>query len=487
MISVHRIKKTLPVLLPALLLVSCNMPSPKTVQSPAPATPGIEAAVATHTAAEAIAAVPASGGDTCGSSADGTLRVCFLGLSDGQTIAATPGVPVHISAVASGAVVSGISLSTDAGGYAQFVANAANTDPFHAEFSWTPALGAGTYPLTLEALTADKSEWAAAGLSVRVTGLAAITPSPSIAPGTVPTEIENQVLGIFGKTFGVNIVKPAIARKHREGVEDPWISTAYIKDEFYEVEVFPDGHADTYISPIFPNTKVDFQHSLFKEPVCRSSGVYSMLVVFLDFGNLAVNKDELLSDLEAAAATVNGDYAAFPSAGPGSAPILEIHPTGVVIPVPKEVKGKLITPAQIKTYTGMDPSAFQWVTQVDLDSASTFRLSSGTMATTSFGYAFSACPAVRSTVNIQVTIDARNQLAGTDNRLADTLLSHEVFHLFGYPASHIWPCISSVSQTDRGDECVNTNIPALMLGWVDVDGDGIPEILDPTPYGITTP
>ncbi|MGB7540315.1 MAG: hypothetical protein WBM17_17365 [Anaerolineales bacterium] len=479
MISIHRIRRVISVLLPALFLFSCNLPSSKPVQSPAPVTPSNGVAVATETKAGA-----AGTAEPCGSSADGALRVCFLDLSDGQTIAATPGEPVRISAVASGAVVAGISLSTDAGGYAQFVANAANTDPFRADFSWTPALGAGTYPLTLETLTADKSEVASVILSVKVTGLAAVSPSPTSDPNAVPAEMENQVIEIFSKTFGVNIIAPAIARKYREGVEDPWISTAYIGDEFYEVEVFPDGHSENYINPIFPNTNIDFKKSLFKEPVCRPAGVYSMLVVFLDFGNIAAGKDEILSDLEAAAATVNGDYAAYPSAGPGSAPILEIRPTGVVIPVPKEVKGKLITPAQIHTFSGLDPSTFQWVTQVDLDTASTFRLSSGTMATTSFGYAFSGCPATRSTVNIQVTIDSRNQLAGPDNRLADTLLSHEVFHLFGYPASHLWPCISNVSQTDRGDECVNTNIPALMLGWVDVDGDGVPEILDPTPYGI---
>ncbi len=483
--SVHRIRMIL-VLLPILFLVSCNLPSSKTILSAAPATPSIETAFATDTNAESTAAIPPSGGDTCGNSADGALRVCFLGLSDGQTIAATPGEPIRISAVASGAVVAGISLSTDAGGYAQFVANAANTDPFRAEFSWTPALGAGTYPLTLETLTADKSEVAAVVLSVQVTGLAAITPSPTSDPNAVPAEKESQVIGIFSKTFGVNLVAPAIARKYREGVEDPWISTAYIGDEFYEVEVFPDGHSENYINPISPNTRIDFKKSLFKEPVCRPSGVYSMLVVFLDYGNLAVGKDEVLTALETAAGTVNGDYAAFPSAGPGSAPILQIHPTGVVIPVPNAVKGKLITPAQIHTFTGLDPSAFQWVTQVDLDSASTFRLSSGTMATTSFGYAFSNCPATRSTVNIQVTVDAKNELAGPENRLADTLLSHEVFHLFGYPASHFWPCISNRSKQDRGDECVNTNIPALMLGWVDVDGDGIPEILDPTPYGVVS-
>jgi hypothetical protein len=466
-----------------LLLGSCNFPSPIS-------TPGVFSTPGDGSPTPKVvanSAVPAVGGDICGGSVDGSLRVCFLGLSDGQTIAATPGEPVRIPAVASGAITAGISLSIEAGGYTQFIANAANTDPFQAEFSWTPALGAGTYALTLEALTADKSEVAYVSLSVRVTGLAAISPSPTIDPNAVPPEIENQVLNIFSKTFGVNIIAPAIARKYREGVVDPWISTAFTGDEFYEVEVFPDGHSENYVTPIFPNTSIDFEKSLFKEPVCRPSGVYSMLVVFLDFGNIEAGKEEILADLKAAAATVNGDYAAYPSAGPGSTPILEIRTTGVVIPVPSAVAGKLITPAQIRAFSGLDPSAFQWVTQVDLDSASTFRLSSGTMATTSFGYAFSNCPATRSTVNIQVTIDARNQLSGPDNRLADTLLSHEVFHLFGYPASHLWPCINSRSQTDRADECVNTNIPALMLGWVDVDGDGVPEILDPTPYGITLP
>ena len=105
----------------------------------------------------------------------------------------------------------------------------------------------------------------------------------------------------------------------------------------------------------------------------------------------------------------------------------------------------------------------------------------------SFGYAFSNCPAVRSQPNIQVTVDAKSELTGQGNRLADTLVSHEVFHLFGYPASHAWPCISNVAQKDAADECVDTTIPALMLGWLDTDGDGVPEILDSTPYGIKTP
>jgi hypothetical protein len=217
-----------------------------------------------------------------------------------------------------------------------------------------------------------------------------------------------------------------------------------------------------------------------------------MLVVFLDFGNLKVGKDEILADLASATTDANARYAAYPSAGSGSAPILQIHTNGVVIPVPKEVAGKLITPAQIKKYAGVDPSAYQWIAQVDLDSASTFRYANGqTTEATSFGYAFHGCPAVQSQPNIQITIDAAPELQGTgiridDNRLTGVMLGHEVFHLFGYPASHSWACTNG-PQIDQADACGISSVPALLLGWMDTDGDGVPEILDSTPYGIAAP
>lgn len=32
----------------------------------------------------------------------------------------------------------------------------------------------------------------------------------------------------------------------------------------------------------------------------------------------------------------------------------------------------------------------------------------------------------------------------------------------------------------------STPLPSLLYGWRDIDGDGVVEILDPHPYGITT-
>ena len=416
--------------------------------------------------------------------------MCFLDLSDGQTLAADPGVPIRISAEASGATVSGISLSTDLGGYAQFVANTANTDHFRAEFSWSPSLGSGIYQLKLETLTADKSASTFVIFSVTVTGLISISPSPTLAPGAVYPDIRNKILDTYRTMFKID--PPAIARKFRPGGEDPWVSTAYVGNMLYDVELFADEHVETWATPVFPNTTVNLTKSYFKEPVCRPAGVYSMLVVFLDFGNLKVGKDEILADLASATADANARYAAYPSAGSGSAPILQIHTTGVVIPVPKEVAGKLITPAQIKKYAGVDSSTYQWIAQVDLDSASTYRYAGGLSTNaTSFGYAFTGCPAVQSQVNIQITIDSASELQGTgirieENRLTGVMLGHEVFHLFGYPASHSWSCTNG-PQIDQADACGITSVPALLLGWMDTDGDGVPEILDSTPDGIAAP
>jgi hypothetical protein len=479
-----RIRMLASVFIPAILLSSCNLQGAGPAATSATAAPEKETAAPVPTNTETTAPRTTLTGAACQTSEDGALNLCFLDISDGQTIAANPDGPISISAEASGATVTGITLSADPGDYAKYVENSGGSDPFRADFSWTPALGAGTYRLKLEAMNGDKSETAIISLSVTVTGLSAISPTLTLAPGEVPSEIRTQVLETYRTTFGIHLTEPVIARKFRSGVDDPWVSPAYIGNTFYEVDIFPDGRVEAWTTPLFPNTNVDIKNSLFKDPLCRPAGVYSMLVIFLDFGNLSVGKDEVLADLEAATTAVNADYAAYPSAGPGSAPILHINTTGVFIPVPAGVAGFLMKPDKVQQYTGVDPSNYTWIAQVDLDANSTLRFSSGGPDNTSFGYSFSGCPPTKTILNIQITIDAKEELTGSGNRLWDTMLAHEVFHLFGYPGSHIWPCISG-PQKDASDSCGNgAYIPALMLGWVDVDGDQVPEILDTTPYGI---
>jgi len=55
---------------------------------------------------------------------------------------------------------------------------------------------------------------------------------------------------------------------------------------------------------------------------------------------------------------------------------------------------------------------------------------------------------------------------------------HEVAHQWGWPGTHDWggPCNESREPFI---------VPPMLFGWEDVDGDGVPEILDSTPYGRT--
>jgi hypothetical protein len=60
--------------------------------------------------------------------------------------------------------------------------------------------------------------------------------------------------------------------------------------------------------------------------------------------------------------------------------------------------------------------------------------------------------------------------------VANTAYHHEVAHLWGW--SHDWsPTCGGVRSYDP------FMAPPILFGWEDVDGDGVPEILDKTPYG----
>jgi hypothetical protein len=462
-------------LLPILLTAGCNLGT-----APHPATG------ATAIPAEVTVTGATESSTTCQTSASGILRLCFLNLADGQTFDLQPGKAVSIQAEASGAAVTGISLAVEGEDSSLFLANDSGVDPFQATLSWIPGGGSKLYQLKLQTMTPDKLEIAEIALTLHVEGLPVMTTVPTIEPGMVPQEIRDMVVEKYEQEFGLILPFPAIARKYRSGVTDPWVSTAYIANAIYEVDVYPDGRIEAWTTPLFPDLNVDYEKSIFKEPLCKPAGTYDMLVVFLDFGNLQVTQEEVLADLETATRMTNQAFAAYPSAEPGSDPILQIHTTGVVIPVPSDLADHLITPEQVQQYAHIDPAGYRWLAQVDLDSASTARMAWGGMEKASFGYAYTGCPAEQIQPNIWMTVDDKSELVGVDNRLSQTLLSHEVYHLFGLPGSHIWACTDG-PQADTADICGYLNIPGLMLGWVDVDRDGVPEILDLSPYGLPAP
>jgi hypothetical protein len=412
-----------------------------------------------------------------------TLSLCVLNTGDGMTIPAEAGAPVHIIVRASGVAVDSIALSVDLGDTTFFERNPEKKDPFQVDFAWVPKAGARSYSLRLDTLTLDKSATLTMAIHVNIVGMASITNTPVLAAGEVPETIRAKISAAFRDEFGLVIPSPVIARKYIVGVENPWISVAYVADTFYEVDVY-DDRTDVWTTPLFPNTNLDVKRSLTSAPYCRPAGVYKMLVVFLDYGNLNIQREEVLSDLAAATALANRAYAQYKS--PGAVPIFQLQTTGVVIPPPADLKKLTLTPDMVSRYTGQDITQYAWLAQVDLDANNTARKAWGGESMTSYGVAWEGCPAVRSNniVNAYLSIDDKREMTGND-RLSGTLLVHEVLHLFGYPGSHIWPCIDRQNGNDQMQACGLNSIPALLLGWKDTDGDGMPEILDSTPYGMT--
>ena len=50
---------------------------------------------------------------------------------------------------------------------------------------------------------------------------------------------------------------------------------------------------------------------------------------------------------------------------------------------------------------------------------------------------------------------------------------------------HNWPCSGDQPDDTAVVWCSDEYWPALLLGWTDTDHDGVVEILDTTPYGMT--
>jgi hypothetical protein len=417
------------------------------------------------------------------------LTVCFLNIQDGDTLTLSNSTPtVHIVAEADGPVVMGMNFNSGEG-TTIWVPNESQAAPFRAEWNWTPTQSAKKYHLTVEAGTMDKSADALLSIHVTVAGLTATSsqatptarPLPTYPAYSVDPAVRTKVISAYQREFGLSLKSPALGRKFRTGVDDPWVSTAYVGGFLYEIDVSADNTITPYQSPVFPNLKIDFAKSISKTPICTPAGVYSMLVVFVDYGNLGVPKDELLGDLKTATDSVNASFGAFGVAGPGSAPILQLRTTGVVIPPPASLSDYHITPAQIAKIPGVRLSDYQLFAQVDLDARHTARMAWGGLVKASDGYALSGCTEKPDQINIWAEVSSPDDLTGENNHLSAIVLTHEMYHLFGYPASHIWPCSTGWTQ-DPADQCGQFNIPAMILGWTDLDGDGIPEILDPTPY-----
>jgi hypothetical protein len=199
-----------------------------------------------------------------------------------------------------------------------------------------------------------------------------------------------------------------------------------------------------------------------------------VLLVFVDYGNTGISKDQAFAALRAAEETANRWHERFAAAHGLKTPLITLHATPAFLAAPPR-SGEFLTSAEILSGTGLRTADFDITAQVDLDSAATLSRKSGGLGWTLFG----GCrPEGSQKVNFYMTAQSAGELVGD---IAGSLFDHELSHVMGW--MHWWPNgdggLNSQSIWNNENSC----FAFLFFGWMDVDGDGIIEILDPNPYG----
>lgn len=358
---------------------------------------------------------------------------------------------------------------------------------------------AGVHTLTIEVLTANKEIFSSSA-QVTITGPGGAGRAQSedqspVAQATKDAGLETarqRVIQILWENYGIKVTNPPVGRKTRHGVtSDPWTSAIYYEDWFINVSIYPDGREAHYAYPLNYSDPYDVSSPIKPVdkpiPMCRPGGAIKLLVVFVDYQNLDLNQREVSDALVQTVGQINDRYLEASRAVGLQTAILQLQATVAYLSSPPAMPDHLLTPELARSATNYDPAQFDILVQIDLDASDT----SGMVAKLgTFGFATSGCGSLPNDVNVWIAISTKDQLLLTSNdpRLSYTL-GHEILHTMGYPIGltgvHEWVC-GDGSLPDSADQCDQNNLPTLMMGWTDTDGDGVVEILDTTPYGLLT-
>ncbi|MBI5964746.1 MAG: hypothetical protein HY863_14805 [Chloroflexi bacterium] len=425
----------------------------------------------------------------------GNEPVMILSPQDGEIFSASP---VSIQFTATGGPFIEADLLVD-NSPISFVAQDAISSSISGTLSWDqPTVGKHT--LTIQVLTLNKEIYSASvqvtiedGSGVGQSSSGDQTPMAQSGPDAGLEAARQRIIQILQSDYGLTVTNPPVGRKARDGVTtDPWTSALYYKDTFISISIYPDGREEHHAYPLNYSDLSDPSNLIKPEdkpiPMCRPSGTIKLLVVFVDYQNLDVTQQEAFDALVQTVAQINGKYVEASQAGGMQNPILNLQATDSFISSQTIMTGHLITPDLVRTSTGYDPAQFDILVQIDLDANDT---SGMTADLGSYAYATSGCGDLPVDVNMWIAISKKEQLSQTSNdpRLQYTL-GHEILHTMGYPIGltgvHEWVC-GDGSLPDLTDQCDQNNLPTLMMGWTDTDGDGVVELLDTTPYGLQSP
>ena len=287
-------------------------------------------------------------------------------------------------------------------------------------------------------------------------GILACDKEPS-GPGTsdpAATPLQAAIAQRFREEFGETVPRPAVYAPTVDANRAcDWhvTSTAWVK---------PSGSTATLLTLY---TSPDGRTVEKKESATYLRPVGNFRVVVALVRHPQTVGDGGLALWEAAQRQMNTDHESFASAKGYATPIVTFTNTNVVFE-PDALRG-----ARSRTETvaavaarGYSPSSYDVLVSVNIDPATP----EGGFALPGQGFIY-----IGNFLN-QAPLSA-NAFAS----IARAVYGHEFAHLWGWPGTHDW-------ATCHTDVFPNSFwVPPMLLGWEDVDGDGVPEIRDPDPYG----
>lgn len=322
--------------------------------------------------------------------------------------------------------------------------------------NWIPWHGNGEYRLDITMFNYRGRVIEEQSITVFVEGI----------PPETPT-IQDTIINLYRQYFNLALTHPIILHYSDPDPErsawNQWVSVAYIDDRYYYLYLYDESGVSGHYSNSL-NSGVN--------GVCRPRGEYKVLTLVVDYGNTGVDPAAAVEELEDAAEAANRRWAEYSTSIGMEMPILQIETTTVFLGAPP-TPGDFTSVDVLESLTGYDPSQFDIIAQVDLDYNATAVWQYGTRGGIAL---YGGCVQGGPThVNMGLAITYQNHL----DSVGGALYEHELTHLFGW--SHLWPDGdgSGIAQLNKG-----LWFPYSLFGWVDADGDGIPEILDSTPYGM---
>lgn len=194
------------------------------------------------------------------------------------------------------------------------------------------------------------------------------------------------------------------------------------------------------------------------------AGRFSVLTVLLTYA--ATIGPDTLTELDRAQQQVNSDHAAFAASRGYASPIVQFSFTNITVPGAEMPTPR--SPSAVRAALearGTSVLGYDFLVVINIDPAlSDGGVSFPTVAAPHFVY-MGNFGSWRSAL-----------VAANVDSIASAAYHHEVAHHWGW-------------QHDWTPSCSNNKpfypfiTAPVLFGWEDLDGDGIPEILDPTPYG----